>query len=114
MHLTWRGLLTLLFAAPFIAAGTWLPAMEWVGGGYVLLCAGLFYLDWRLASGVERFEVSRQHDSKLSLGAQNPIGMSIRNRSQRPTSFTLRDEPPDDFKVETRLHEGEIKARGTW
>jgi len=114
MYLTRRALLLLLLAAPFIAAATWLPALEWVAGGYVLLCLLLFAFDWYRARPVREFEVKRAHDSKLSLGADNPIRLAVRNRQRRPVSFQIRDEPPEDFDIRQRILGGEVAARQTW
>ncbi|MEW6404510.1 MAG: hypothetical protein AB1649_22160, partial [Chloroflexota bacterium] len=83
---TLRGILVLLLAAPIIALGTWLRAMEWVGWFYAVLVLVLFYMDWSLAGRVDRFEVARHHDTKLSLGVDNPVTVSVRNRSRRGTS----------------------------
>jgi uncharacterized protein (DUF58 family) len=114
MYLTTRGVLLLLIAAPIIALGTWASALEGVAGLYVLVNLVLFALDWRLADRASRFEVLRQHDTKLSLGADNPIHLSVRNRSHRPALFWLRDEPPDTFKIDTRILSGAVPARRTW
>jgi uncharacterized protein (DUF58 family) len=114
MHLTIRGVLLLLIAAPIIALGTWASALEWIAGLYILLNLALFVMDWRQAGRVSRFEVSRQHDTKLSLGADNPIHLSVRNRSRRPATFWLRDEPPDKFKIDMRILTGVVPARRTW
>ena len=114
MYLTSRGLLLLLLAAPLLGLGTWLPALQWAALVYVGLCLALFALDWRLAESVRRFEVGRQHDTKLSLGAQNPIRLSVRNRGRRPAVLWVRDEPPDQFEIETRVMTGAAPARGQW
>jgi uncharacterized protein (DUF58 family) len=114
MHLTIRGVLLLLIAAPIIALGTWASTLEWIASLYILLSLALFVVDWRQAGRVSRFEVSRQHDTKLSLGADNPIHLSVRNRSRRPATFWLRDEPPDKFKIDTRILTGTVPARRTW
>jgi uncharacterized protein (DUF58 family) len=111
---TLRGILVLLLAAPIIALGTWLPGMEWVGWGYASLALLVFALDWRLAGRVDRFDVARIHDTKLSLGAENAVTVSVRNRSRRGTRFTVRDEAPEAFKIETRLLEGEVLPLGSW
>ncbi len=111
---TARGVLLLLVAAPVIAAATWSPALEWVAGLYVLLVLALFALDWRLAGGIRRFEISRQHDTKLSLGAENPVQLEVRNRGRRGTTIQVRDEPPDDFEIETRMLAGAAPPRGSW
>jgi uncharacterized protein (DUF58 family) len=109
-----RGILLLLLAAPLLAAGTWVPALEWVGLGYLGLCLGLFLLDWRLAESVSRFEVARLHDSKLSLGAENAVRLTVRNRRERGTTLQVRDEPPDAFLADRLLHEGTVGPRDTW
>ncbi len=116
MTLTTRSVLLLLMAAPIIAAGTWAPALEWIAGLYVLLTLALLALDYRLAGDARRFQVSRQHDTKLSLGVDNPIHLSVRNRSRRPTTIWLRDEPPDDFETakQTRILSGNVPAQSTW
>lgn len=114
MYIAFRGLLLLLLAAPIIALGTWLSLVEWLAGLYLLVVLGLFALDWRLTGNISRFELSRQHDVKLSLGADNPILLSVRNRSRRPATFWLRDEPPDVFVIETRILSGTVAARSTW
>lgn len=111
---TTRGVLLLLIAAPIIAAATWAPELEWVAGLYVLLVLVLLALDWRQAGDVRRFEMSRQHDTKLSLGADNPIHLSVRNRHRRPATIWLRDEPPDAFKIEARILMGIVPAQSDW
>jgi uncharacterized protein (DUF58 family) len=111
---TTRGVLLLLIAAPIIAAATWAPELEWVAGLYVLFVLVLLALDWRRAGDVRRFEVSRQHDTKLSLGADNPIRLSVRNRNRRPATIWLRDEPPDAFRIETRILTGIVPAQSVW
>src|SRR5688500_7945317 len=110
---TTRALLLLLITAPIMALGAWIPFMEWVAWGYGLFVAALIYLDWRMAGNVKQFEISREHDSKLSLGAENPIRLSLRNRSWRGITFTVRDEAPEVFKIETRTMEGQVAPRGT-
>lgn len=112
--LTSRAVLVLFLAAPLLALGTWLPVMGCVTALYWLLCGFVLWLDWRWAENIQRFEVSREHDSKLSLGAQNSIGLTVRNRGRRPTTLWVRDEPPDTFDIEARLFEGALAARGTW
>jgi len=89
--------------------------LEPLAGLYLLLCLGLLVLDWHLAGGVERFEAGREHDSKLSLGAENPIHLSVRNRRlNRPVDLWVRDEPPVEFKIDRRVLEGVLPARGRW
>ncbi len=112
--LTVRGTLLLLFAAPIIAAATWAQALQWVGYSYLVIVLVLFVLDFRLAGKIDRFEIGRQNDSKLSLGANNPIRLHLRNMGARPASFSLRDEPPDEYQVDQRILTGEVDGRDQW
>ena len=109
-----RALLLVLIAAPIMALGAWLPFMEWIAWGYVVIVLSVFFIDWRMAGDIKQFDLTRQHDTKLSLGAENPIRISLRNRSWRGISFTVRDEAPEQFKIETRTLEGQIAPRGEW
>src|SRR5512145_1740811 len=109
---TTRTLLLLLIAAPLMALGAWLPLMEWVAWGYALFILAMMYFDWRMAGDIRQFELTREHDTKLSLGAENPIRLRLRNRTRRGVNFTVRDEPPELFKIETRTHEGYVQGRG--
>lgn len=109
-----RGILILLLAAPIIALGVLLPGFEWIGWLYAFVIVILFYTDWRMAGRVDRFDVTREHETKLSLGVQNPITLSVRNRFRRGTSFEVRDEAPEAFQIETRLMSGTVTPLGTW
>lgn len=115
MSITNRGILVLLLAAPLMAAGTWLAAMQWVALGYTALVVLILGLDWQQAqSAHRRFDIQRTHDSKLSLGADNPISLLVRNRGQQTVIFWLRDEPPDAFQIETRMLHGRIPPQRLW
>jgi uncharacterized protein (DUF58 family) len=114
MFLTLRGVLLLLLATPIIAAGTWIPGLGWVALGYVVLALGLFALDWRACGDISHFELRREHDTKLSLGADNPIRLSVRSRRRRLTTFWLRDEPPEAFQIDERVLGGAVKPHQTW
>lgn len=115
MQPTRRGLLLLLLTAPIVAAGTWVPVLQWVGLGYFVLILILFGLDWRQAGAINgRFQITRTHDDKLSLGADNPVTISVYNRAARPTDIWVRDEAPDPFKISQHVLEGTVKPRDTW
>jgi uncharacterized protein (DUF58 family) len=118
MLLTRRALLLLLLAAPFLVMGTWAPALEWVAAGYALLVLVLVAVDWRLAGPASQFEATRTHDSKLSLGAENPVQLRVARlpggHAAAPTPLWVRDEPPEEFIIETRILSGELPARGAW
>ncbi len=109
-----RGILILLLAAPIIALGVLFRGFEWVGWAYALGIVILLFVDWRTAGRVDRFDVTRHHETKLSLGVQNPVTISVRNRFRRGTSFEVRDEAPEAFQIETRLLSGTVAPLGTW
>ncbi len=111
---TTRALLLILLTAPLMALGVWIPFMEWAAWGYALFVLAVMFIDWRMAGDIEQFELRREHDNKLSLGAENPIRVSLRNRSWRRVSFTVRDEAPEQFKIETRTIDGQVAPRATW
>ncbi|MCP5098639.1 MAG: DUF58 domain-containing protein [Chloroflexi bacterium] len=115
MYLTKRGTAVILTVALLIAAGTWVPSLQWAAVGYLLVLLILFTLDWRQAGSIEqRFEIKRISDNKLSLGADNAIRLNIRNRGRRPANISVRDEPPDAFKISQRILTAEIAPRATW
>ncbi len=111
---TTRALLLILITAPILALGAWSPFMEWIAWGYAAFVLAIMFIDWRMAGDIKQFDLTREHDTKLSLGAENPISVSLRNRSWRRVSFTVRDEAPEKFKIETRTLEGQVGPRGTW
>lgn len=112
--LTLRGTILLLFAAPILAAATWAPVLLYAGIVYIIIVLGLFIIDYRLGGKVDRFEIRREHDTKLSLGADNPIHLQLLNRNPRPVRFWIRDESPDAFITDRRIIEGEASPRGNW
>lgn len=114
MQLTRRAVLLLLITAPLIAASTWATVLGWVALGYFLVCAGLFALDYRLAEPLTRLEVTRGHQQKLSLGVENPITLTLHNRGRRTVTFWLRDEPPNEFKIESYIRDGQVLSRQAW
>ena len=61
MQITNRGIIFMLLAAPLLAAAAWLPLMQWVAVGYLLLVCLLIGFDWRTAESVtKRFDVRRE------------------------------------------------------
>ncbi len=110
MQITLRGLLFLLLAAPLMAGADLLPALEWVGWGWLLLAIALLWWDWRMAGPIKQFEVERVHDTRLSLGGRNIIKtiVSLTQQNGRPIALTVRDEPPIEFVIEDNLASGTV------
>lgn len=111
---TFRGVLVLLLVAPVIAMGTWLPGFQWIGILVLLALLVLFVLDYQQAGPVSLLEATRSHDTKLSLGTDNPIYLHIRSLRRRSTTFWVRDEPPEAFQLDQRILSGTLPPRGTW
>ncbi len=94
---TARLLLLALLAAPLLALAELAPVMAAVGVLYLAAVAGLALLDLRLMDPPAAFELRRQNEQRLSLGADNAVGVTVRHRGSRDTSIRLRDEPPDEW-----------------
>lgn len=114
MALTLRGGLLLGLTAPVLALATWVPAFGWVALAYFAGACVLLAFDRRAAGGPGRFAVSRSHDSRLSLNADNAIRLRVIERGQRPARFWLRDESPDEFIAERRVFAGSCPPGGEW
>jgi len=89
-----------LGAAPLIALGTVAPGFVVLAGLYLLGLLAVIIVDWARSPAPHRFQVARDHESKLSLGADNPI--LVRVYSPQPGGPTVRvavrDTPPGDFR----------------
>src|SRR5689334_16220554 len=92
---TARLLIVALIAAPLLALAEVAPPLGVIALLYLALVGGLVLLDLRLIDGPAAFEIERQHDQRLSLGAANQVFITVRHRGQRDTVIQLRDEPPD-------------------
>ncbi|HKZ53998.1 MAG TPA: DUF58 domain-containing protein [Anaerolineales bacterium] len=114
MRLTWRGLWLLLLPAPLMAGGAWIPGLQWAAAGLFVMGAGLITFDWRLAQGISRFQITRRHEKRLSLGADNAIAVEVYNRSRRGATIWLRDEAPEEFVVEPLVLSGECGPFRAW
>jgi uncharacterized protein (DUF58 family) len=114
MFLTRRSVVLLILAAPLIAAVGWAGGLRWVVAAYLALLVGLFIADYRLAGPIGGFDLRREHDNRLSLGADNLIRLSLRHHGRQPVTFWLRDEPPDQFQIEKRVLGGIAMPRITW
>ncbi len=113
MLITVRGLLLLLFAAPFILAAAWFPTL-WLAVLAAALAALLIVADWILAGSVDSFVVQRSQSNRLSLGVQNKIELSVRHRQAREVSFMLRDEAPWIFELDQQLLHGSAPPAVVW
>jgi uncharacterized protein (DUF58 family) len=94
---TARLLLLALIAAPLLALAEVVPFMAVLAVLYLAVVAGLALLDARLMDRHTAFELQRQYEQRLSLGADNVVNVMVRHHGQRDTTIQLRDEPPDEW-----------------
>ncbi len=104
--LTRQSLLLLLIAAPLIAASAYTPALLIVSVGYLALVGVMILTDVRISPQPRDFQATRQHDTRLSLGAWNLIRLSIHNASRQRVAITARDEPPAVFGLDAQVVSG--------
>ena len=102
-----RALFLLLVAAPLLALATVTSAAFLLAGLYVAGVLGMMAVDFWLSPKPGDFRLARDNESKLSLGADNPIKVVVRRLGApntpglrgRPVDFLLRDEPPQDYVI---------------
>jgi len=94
------------FAVLLILAGLMIGFSGWFAllmpAGIVLaaLALALATADWLWLGRIAPPEISRTVDDKLSLGAENPILVHIRNSSYSRLQGFVRDEYPEDFSAQ--------------
>jgi uncharacterized protein (DUF58 family) len=116
MQFTTRSLFILLGTAIFLAFAGWYTDFLWVAVIWVILYSALLLADWRLTPFPEAWELSRSHDDRLSLAAQNRIVISVYlRRSLRPLRVWVRDDPPRIFGIgeEQRILSGIVAPGAT-
>ena len=119
--ITRRALFLLLLAAPILALGTITPAAYWAAGLYAFGVLALIGADVALSPKPGQFRLSRENESKLSLGADNTVQMHVRRLGApdvggiraRPVDVVLRDEPPVEYVTSVMFLYGTIGAGDT-
>jgi uncharacterized protein (DUF58 family) len=95
---TERFILCIVAGAVMIGAGGRLAALVPAGVAVIALAVVLALADWlRLTRGVS-LEITRDCEDKLSLGAHNPVRISLRNSGYSALRGVVRDEYPDEFE----------------
>jgi uncharacterized protein (DUF58 family) len=83
----------LVFPA-LLLMGNWLSFLVPIALLYGVGLLFILLLDRRAAGKSEQFRVTRSHDNKLSLGAQNRIAFHVQSRARRNIPIWIRDEAP--------------------
>ena len=118
--ITRRALYLLLLVAPVLALATITSAALWGAGLYAVGLLGLLGADLAMSPGPSDFRLSRENDAKLSLGAENPIGITVRRLGSpgangiraRAVPFVVRDEPPVEYIISRMFMEGVVGPGG--
>jgi uncharacterized protein (DUF58 family) len=106
---TWR-LLVLLFGTLVpLALADQAPALAWLTPVLLAGVMDLAGLDlWRTARP-DRLVVRRIVAERLSLGAANPVVLTLHNRGPRPLTLRLRDEHPVEFRASATFLAGGVE-----
>ncbi|MGC1272936.1 MAG: DUF58 domain-containing protein [Planctomycetaceae bacterium] len=86
-------ILLALAGLPFIGV-PWLPWMAYVGSGLTVAVLMVAVGDLWLSPKPADVAVQRDVGEVLSLGAENPVHVRLRNRGKRPLTVELHDEAP--------------------
>ena len=103
MLLTPRTLLLLLLAAFFLAGATFAPLLMVLAVAYLVLVLLMVMADVLISPRPTDFQVSRTHDARLSLGAENDVTVSVTHDGKRATQVWVRDEYPVTFKASAEI-----------
>jgi uncharacterized protein (DUF58 family) len=101
--------LLLLAGAALVAGVAITPLMLWIAIGYVVVVAALVIADYLLTDQPAMLEVERIHDSRLSLGASNPVTLLVASRARRPLTLQIRDEHPDEIPADATILAGKVE-----
>ena len=110
---TWRLLWLVLAALLPLALADVLPGLEWAAVPLLLGVAMLLLADARVTAAPDRLVVARQVVDRLSLGAENPVTITVQHRGPRRVSVLLRDEHPFEFRASQTLLSGDIMPGDT-
>ena len=113
MHFSNRLLIFLLPIAIPIVLYNVSPNLLFVGGAYLVLLCVVSVIDYMTNPLSERIEVSREMNSKFSLGVENVVTLKVVNRSRHRLRLRIKDDFPDEFLYETVLHDCRVSPMHT-
>jgi uncharacterized protein (DUF58 family) len=105
---TLRLYLILLAGAVLIAGAAITPLMIWIAVAYLTVVAVLASADFLLTDRPAVLDVERINDSRLSLGASNPVTILIASRARRRLILQIRDEHPDEIPADVTVLSGAV------
>ncbi len=110
MHITRRFLFYLLPAAVIILLYGIAPSLLYLGGAYLLLMLLVGIMDYMSNPLFQHVEISREMNTKFSLGVANVVRIRIFNRSRHPLRIRVKDDFPYEFLHENLIHECTVPA----
>jgi uncharacterized protein (DUF58 family) len=106
---TWR-LLGLVVAALLpLALTDFLPGIGVLTPLLLFGVAALLVVDARATASPDRLVVQRLVAERISLGAENPVVVTLRNRGPRPLRLHFRDEHPVSFRASQTFLSGTVE-----
>ena len=105
MHFSNRLLIFLLPVAIPIVLYNVSPSLLFVGGTYLVVLLVVCAIDYLTNPLLGRVEISREMNSKFSLGVENVVTLKVVNRSRYRLRLRIKDDFPDEFLYETVLHD---------
>jgi uncharacterized protein (DUF58 family) len=120
-------MLGFVFTARFFALlgiGLGLLSFGWVSESAIYLTAlydallfALAWLDYFACERAEKFLIERNLENRFSMGAENPVKITVTNRARRTVTFIIKDEYPPQMELmsprEVRLTVPPARSR-TW
>jgi uncharacterized protein (DUF58 family) len=94
--LSW--VIALLCATVPLALGAFVAGAQILALGVLLAIVAALALDWRATPPPRQLDVRREHESRLSIGAENAIRVLLANRSRLPLLVQVRDEYPSGLR----------------
>lgn len=76
-----------------------LPSFRAVAGVFDAVLLGAALLDLLVSPRPREFELGREFESKMNLGAPNDVKLRVRSRAQNAVLLTVRDEVPPSWNV---------------
>lgn len=110
MLLTRRSLFLILLTALLLALGALDAWMVYAAIAYFALVVAMIFIDHRLTPKANDFEITRENDARLSLGANNRVMIHVENRAARTVRAILRDEYPPEFRADQVLLDTNTKV----
>ncbi|MHB9036040.1 MAG: DUF58 domain-containing protein [Armatimonadota bacterium] len=114
MIFTIKFITLLIIGALLIGFSGWSSVLSTAGTALIALSIVAAVWEWLWLVRGKPVEVVRVCDEKLSLGAENPVRLMLRNPDYRRQKGVVRDEYPEGFEVVGNVAAFELAPRSEW